>query len=463
MIYIGTIIALCFIAIVAYALTHKFNPQAVLLVAGIAMLAISLALGTSGLDDKNELSLQSTGWIVFDLFRIVKQIMALNITRVGLMIMTIGGYVAYMKKIQASDALVYVSMKPLMLLRKFPNLAAIFMLPIGQMLFVCTPSAAGLGLLLVASIFPILVNLGVSRLTAVSVISACTIFDMGPGSANTARAAELAGMTNMEYFIQHQLPLTIPVTLLLMIVYYFSNRYFDRKDIEQGRYKPETLEAKDMKVEAPLIYAILPALPLVLLIVFSSYFTPFGRPIILDTTTAMILSLFVALLFELIRYRSFSKMLAEVKTFWTGMGNVFGNVVTLIIAAEVFSKGLISLGLIEVLVGGCTSLGFSGVFISIVIILVIFLAAILMGSGNASFFSFGPLIPDIARKVGMQPVDMLLPMQLSSSMGRAISPIAGVIVAIAEVAGVQTNDLVKRNAIPLSVGLVAMVVIHYLF
>ena len=27
MIYIGTAIAICFVAIVAYALTHKYNPQ----------------------------------------------------------------------------------------------------------------------------------------------------------------------------------------------------------------------------------------------------------------------------------------------------------------------------------------------------------------------------------------------------------------------------------------------------
>ncbi|MBQ0018934.1 MAG: C4-dicarboxylate transporter DcuC [Bacteroidales bacterium] len=458
----GTIIALLFIGIVAYALTHKFNPQIVLLTSGLAMLGIAMALGIYTIDSENDLGGNGTGWLPFDLFRLIKQVMSTNMSRVGLMIMTIGGYVAYMKSIQASTALVYVSMRPLMFFRRVPDLAAILVLPIGQMLFVCTPSAAGLGLLLVASIFPILVNLGVSRLTAVSIISACTIFDMGPGSANTARSAELAGMTNMEYFVEHQLPLTIPVTLLLMLLYYLSNRYFDKKDREKGLVSEPVADIKDMKVDAPLIYAVLPVLPLALLIIFSNYFQPFGFPVVLDTTTAMFISLVVTLVFELIRHRSIQKTFAQVKAFWTGMGTVFGNVVTLIISAEIFSKGLISLGFIDSLVAGCTHLGFTGVAVSIVIICVIFLAAILMGSGNASFFSFGPLVPDIATKVGMKPVDMLLPMQLSSSMGRAISPIAGVIVAIAEVAGVKTNDLAKRNAIPLSVGLLAMILIHYI-
>ena len=149
------------------------------------------------------------------------------------------------------------------------------------------------------------------------------------------------------------------------------------------------------------------------------------------------------------------------KSFWEGMGKVFTNVVTLIVAAEIFSKGLISLGFIDALVEGCTSLGFSGTLVSIVIILILFLAAILMGSGNASFFSFGPLVPSIATKVGMAPVDMILPMQLASSMGRAASPIAGVIIAISEIAGVSATDLAKRNIIPLTITLIAMLVIHF--
>ncbi|SFG17333.1 C4-dicarboxylate transporter DcuC [Prevotella sp. KH2C16] len=463
MILIGTIISIIFIIAVAYALTHKFNPQIVLLTSGLLMLGTAMILGTFTIDVQKDLGGNGTGWIVFDIFRLIKEVMNTNMGRVGLMIMTIGGYVAYMKSIQASDALVYVSMRPLMLFRKAPDLAAILVLPIGQMLFVCTPSAAGLGLLLVASVFPILVNLGVSRLTAVSVISACTIFDMGPGSANTARAAELAGMTNMQYFVEHQLPLAIPVTILLMVLYFACNRYFDEKDRAHGIVSEAVTDVKNMKVDAPLIYAILPVLPLALLIIFSNYFQLFGSLIVLDTTTAMFISLFVTISFELIRYRSVRKTFAQVKAFWTGMGTVFGNVVTLIISAEIFSKGLISLGFIDSIVNACTHMGFPGALVSVVIIAVIFMAAILMGSGNASFFSFGPLVPDIAAKVGMKPVDMLLPMQLSSSMGRAISPIAGIIVAVAEVAGVKPNDLVKRNAIPLTTGLLAMVIIHYIF
>lgn len=458
MIYIGALIALQVIILVAYLLMKKINPQGVLMIPGLLMLALSMLLGMHSLEVTD-----STGCAIFDLFKVIKDTFTSNMLRIGLMIMTIGGYVAYMKKIKASDALVYVAMQPLAFFKKYPYVAASTVIPIGQLLFICTPSATGLGLLLVASIYPILIGLGVSRLTAVSVISACTIFDMGPGSANTARAAELVGQNNMLYFVEHQLPLTIPLTILLMVVYYFSNRYFDRKARESAKQQPEVVSTQDFKVDVPLLYAILPVLPLLLLIIFSSYVQLFEPPITLDTTTAMFVSLAIAMIFELVRLRSFKAAFAGIKSFWEGMGKVFANVVTLIVAAEIFAKGLISLGFIDALVEGCTSLGLSGIAVSIVIILIIFLAAILMGSGNASFFSFGPLIPGIATKVGMKPIEMILPMQLSSSMGRAISPIAGVIIAIAEVAGVSPVELAKRNAIPLTTALLAMIIIHFAF
>ena len=454
MIYIGALISIQFIALTAYWLFKKYHAQAVLLFSGLAMLTLALILGFDIPELKN-----ATGLKEFDLFKVIQEIFSEKGAGVGLMIMTIGGFVAYMKQIKASDALVYVSMQPLSIFRKYPYLAASLVIPIGQLLFICTPSATGLGLLLVASIYPVLVSLGVSKLSAVSVISASTVFDMGPASANTARASELVGMNNVMYFIEHQMPLTIPMTILLMIVYYFSNRYYDKKDALKKQ--TEDVKQEDFKVDVPLIYAILPVLPLILLIVFSKYIQLFSFSVELDTTTAMLMSFFVAIVFEFIRQRNIKQVFASIKTFWDGMGKVFATVITLIVAAEVFSRGLISLGFIDSLVMLSQHIGFSGAGIAILMTLLIFAASMLMGSGNASFFSFGPLVPSIAAKVGVEGVHMILPMQLASSMGRAASPIAGVIIAISEIAGVSSFDLARRNLIPLSFTMVVMLVYHF--
>jgi DcuC family C4-dicarboxylate transporter len=450
---VGILIPLQFIAIAAYLLFKRYHPQTVLLLCGLAMMCIAISFGI----EIPELE-ESTGLPFFDLFQRLKESMVGRVSGVGLLIMAIGGFVAYMKKIGASEVLVYISMQPLAFFKRYPHVAAILVIPIGQLLFICTPSATGLGLLLVASVYPVLVGLGVSRVSAVAVISACTVFDMGPASANTARAAELIGKSNVAYFIENQLALTIPMTLLLMILYFFVNRYFDRKEPA----REETFKAGEFKTSVPLVYALLPVLPLILLIVFSRFVQLFpGNPVILETTTATFIGLFVAFAFELVRRRSPREVFASLKTFWEGMGKVFASVITLIVSAEIFSAGLISLGFIDGLVDLSRGMGLGAAGIGILMTVIIFLASLLMGSGNASFFSFGPLVPDIAARLGTSAAGMILPMQLSSSMGRAVSPISGVVVAISEIAGVSPFALAKRNVIPLGTTLVFMLVYHF--
>ena len=454
MVIIGTIISLLFITLVAFLLTKKYNAQAVLLFSGLFMMSFALLLGF-GLPGLKE----PTGLKFFDLFELIKESLSTKGADVGLMIMTIGGYVAYMKKIGASETLVYLAMKPLSVFKKYPYLATSLVIPIGQLLFITTPSATGLGLLLVASIFPVLVALGVSKTSAVSVITACTVFDMGPASANTARASELIGKSNVQYFIENQLPLAIPLTILMAVVYFFVNRYYDKKE----SHVAEIVDIKGLKLTAPIIYGILPVLPLILLIVFSKFFTYFNPPVNLDTTTAMIFSLFVALVFEMIRKRDIKEVFSSLKVFWEAMGKVFASVITLIISAEIFSYGLISLGFINSLVSVSQDFGFGAVGIGVVMTIMIFGASMLMGSGNASFFSFGPLVPGIALKMGVDSAGIILPMQMASSLGRATSPIAGVIIATAEIAGITPYQLAKRNLIPLTTVLIAMLIYHFIF
>lgn len=83
-----------------------------------------------------------------------------------------------------------------------------------------------------------------------------------------------------------------------------------------------------------------------------------------------------------------------------------------------------------------------------------------MGSGNAAFFSFGPLMPGIAAQLGIPSYIMILPSQLASSMGRSASPIAGVIVAIAGVAGASPIELAKRNLVPLAFSVIFLLIFH---
>ena len=451
--YLGAILSLFFIAFTGRLLLKKYNPHAVLLVSGLLMLIIAQLLNYNLPTLK-----EPTGFLGFDLFRYIKESFSKTNAGVGLMIMAIGGFVAYIDKIEASDALVFVAMKPLKLFKKYPYIAASLVIPIGQLLFVAIPSAAGLGLLLMASMFPILVNLGVSRLSAVSVITATTAFGIGPASAITASATDIAGVDTISFFLKSQIPMVIPLSIVMMVTYYFVNRHFDKKIA----LDTEALANEKKEIKVPIIYAFIPILPIVLLIVFSKIFNLFNTAIALDTTTAMFISVFVALLFEFTRTQNIKTVLESLKTFWNGMGNIFKTVVTLIIAADIFAKGLISLGFIEDLLDVSQNFGFGVVGIGVVMTVMIFLASMLMGRGNASFFAFGPLVPKIADKLGIETTEIILPMQLSASMGRTVSPISGVMIATAEIAKVSTLAIVKRNIIPLGMALLVMLIYHFI-
>jgi DcuC family C4-dicarboxylate transporter len=434
-------------------LLKKYNPHAVLLVSGLLMLIIAEFL------NYNLPTLKApTGFSGFDLFRYIKESFSKTNAGVGLMIMAIGGFVAYIDKIGASNALVFVAMKPLKLFKKYPYVAASLVIPIGQLLFVAIPSAAGLGLLLMASMFPILVNLGVSRLSAVSVITATTAFGIGPASAITASATDIAGVDTISFFLKSQIPMVIPLSIVMMVTYYFVNRHFDKKIA----LDTEALANEKKEIKVPLVYAFIPILPIVLLIVFSKIFNLFNTAIALDTTTAMFISVFIALLFEFARTQNTKAVLESLKIFWNGMGNIFKTVVTLIIAADIFAKGLISLGFVEGLLEVSQNSGFGVVGIGVVMTVLIFFASMLMGSGNASFFAFGPLVPKIADKLGVETTEIILPMQLSASMGRTVSPISGVMIATAEIAKVSTLAIVKRNIIPLGMALLVMLIYHFI-
>ena len=89
--------------------------------------------------------------------------------------------------------------------------------------------------------------------------------------------------------------------------------------------------------------------------------------------------------------------------------------------------------------------------------LIVGLCTFVMGSGNAAFFRFAPMIPGICQTVGGNAQWMLTGMQLSSGCIRSMSPIAGCVIAAAGLADISPFEIVRRSALPM---LTAFVVIY---
>jgi len=370
--------------------------------------------------------------------------------------MSIAGFARYMEYIGASKSLFAVVASPLKLI-KSPYLLLVFGFFVSQFLVLFIPSHAGLGLLLMVTMYPILIRAGVSKLSALGVIGCAQYMDVGPGSGNAILAANITKMEPAVYFVSYQLPIFVTTTLILGVVHFFVQKWWDKKEGFTGHDDSVDLVKED-ETRPPLIYAILPIIPMLFILGFSPIFK---STIKMDVVTAMFLSTFISMAFEYVRTKDIRATLLSLKYLFEGMGNSFATVVTLIVAGEVFAAGLMKIGAVDAMTSGAQSLGLGSNALIILFCLVIAGCAFLMGSGNAAFFSFAALAPKIAVAMKIEVITLLLPMQIMTSFGRVVSPITAAIVAIAGVAGVSPVQVVKRTAIPMAVA--ALINVAFIF
>lgn len=197
---------------------------------------------------------------------------------------------------------------------------------------------------------------------------------------------------------------------MVAIAHFFVQRWWDKK--EGFVFNPAGIDQQQQQdnQRPPLPYAILPVIPLVLII----FFSPLLHPVIkMDVTTAMIFSTVIALFFEYYRLRNAKAVLDSFILFFDAMGKQFVLVVSLIVSGEFFANGLLNIGAIDMLINMAQDAGFGVGTMIVVMSLILALAAFLMGSGNAAFFSFAALIPKIASYLKVDIVTLILPMLIA--------------------------------------------------
>lgn len=432
---LAIVLTFAYIAAVAFLVVKKYNSVWVFLMTGLGVILLFAAFGTGTLGDK------TTGNLFIDAFVFVKNQFTSNFSGSGFNIMIVSGYATYMAHIGASTKLAFLCTKPLKGIKN-PYIVASLLLVIGSALKVVTTSASGLGMLLMSVCYPILVSLGVSRLNAAAIVVLSTLLDWGPNDSSALFAAEtVCGMPIVDYFVQFQLPVGIAIVIVESI---FLPIYLNKTDKAADG---ETVEVEKMEdATCPVWYSILPLLPLIL-IIFTTVTK--GNPIPkLDVATANILCLVIVLLLQFITIKDKKAAMEDMKFVFTKMGVCAANIVSILIAAAVFAQAVKMLNGVTVLSNMLAQLQGATIITVIALSLITFLTGMILGSGNAAWYAFGPLVPEIATKLGIAPTVISTPMQLSPAIGRSMSPVAGVVIAVAGMADVEVQDLIKRCAIP---------------
>ena len=439
-----SLLAAVVVFIAGWAVIKRYPTVIVLFAAGLIMIGLAILFGADSILPKNA---KTTGLIWFD---------AIDIIRLAAIKQVAGGFAKYMETIGASGALVHACISPLKALHS-PYIVLGLCYLVGAAMVPVVPSHGGMAMLLLTTMYPILLNLGVSKAGVAAAIFCSGTIGMGPGTGTALYAAKIADIEPIVYFVHYQLPVAIPMILVIAILNIFVQRYFDRRNDDVYE---ESIFASDKVLKVgPPTYAILPVLPIALLCIFSK----FGYSAIqLNTVTALLLSWVIGVIVELIRVRNVKQVFQDAMAMIKGMGSLFSTIVALIIAAEVFATGIKLCGLITLLLDGANAGGLGITGMSAVLSGLIAVVSFLTGSGVGALTSLGSIATDVANGLGGNVTQLISSMQFTAGLARGISPVAGATIVVAAAAGVSPIAIVRRTAIPMAGAWIVMMIGNYL-
>ncbi len=432
---------------VGYFIIKEYRPTGVLLATGVGLLVLAGVLGRDLLPS----GVTSTGHVLTDAFEFVTYSLKRNGSGLGMQIMLLCGFAAYMTHIGANNVVVQQFSKPLKFIQS-PYVLLVATYLVACLMSLAVSSAAGLGVLLMATLFPMMTAMGVSRPAAASVCASPAAIILSPTSGDVVLAAEKSGMSLDVFAVQTILPVSVSAILAIAVAIFFWNRFLDR------RYNvvTEKVDISQIEVNAPAYYCIMPFMPIIGVFLFNGKVLPGLK---LDIYTIVILSMAVGALVDYLRSGFDGKAtLVNLEAGFQGMADAFKGVVMLLVAAGTFAQGLIAIGAIDNLLHLADSAGAGGIALMLLLSALTIAAAVATGSGNAPFYAFVELAPTLATKLGLNPAFLIIPMLQASNLGRTISPVSGVVVATSGMAKINPMEVVKRTFVPVMVGLLTVII-----
>ncbi|CAI0816558.1 TPA: C4-dicarboxylate transporter DcuC [Serratia fonticola] len=446
---VALIISLAVLVVAGYAIAKNYDTKLVLFSAGIVLMLAAATLGLPILSAG-----AGTGTVWLDPLKQIELDFIKQFSRAGIIIMVLFGFSAYMSHIGANDVAVKIMSKPIAKIRS-PYILVPIVFWIGSLLSLIIPSAASLAVILMATLYPILRVAKMSSLSAAGVIATTATIVPTPLGGDNVVAAKILGFEHVvDYVTMHHAVISLPVLVIIGIAHYFWQKYMDKR---QGAAAFTDVDESKLTTNSqlpPAYYALFPLIPLFLIVVFGLFF----RQIKIGLVEITLFSFALAFIVELIRKGDLREQMKNSSLFFTGMGQGFSQVVVLIVAASTLVAGLTAIGAISTVASLVKEVNNAGIGLMFIFSGLTALITLISGSGNAVFYSFIELIPSIANQAHVDPVMIALPMQLTSNLIRAISPVSAVVIIVASVVKVSPIEVVKRTSVPLLVGFVATLI-----
>lgn len=452
---IESLLVLVVLVAVAYLIVKNYHPALSLIIGALVLLACAWMLGhpiyPAG---------EGTGFGLFDIFLKFKDTIIAQVSSAGIVIMILFGYSGYMNAIGANQMAVNFLVKPLMKIKRKSLFVPVVFL-IGNLMSLVVPSASSLAIILMSILYPMLASMGISSLTAAGVIAMTATIMPTPLGADNVIAANTLGYDVLNYVVWNA-KISLPSLLIIAVAQYFWQKYCDKKEGEAAYVSlNEEGLSKQKEFDVPKFYAILPILPL-LLIVGVGIAGMFVKGITMDIFVLTFISFFIAVLVETLRLKSFKKVQDTAVEMFKGMGQGFSQVVMLVVGGSLFTSAIQTLGIIDSIMASVEASSSAGIVTTLIFSGATTLFGILSGGGLAMFYAVIKLIPGIAEKAGIDGILISLPMQMIANLTRTISPVAAVVMIVASTVGVSPIRILKRTSVPTIIGIISVIVLSIL-
>ena len=452
---IESLLVLVVLVVVAYLIVKNYHPALSLIIGALVLLACAWMLGhpiyPAG---------EGTGFGLFDIFLKFKDTIIAQVSSAGIVIMILFGYSGYMNAIGANQMAVNFLVKPLMKIKRKSLFVPVVFL-IGNLMSLVVPSASSLAIILMSILYPMLASMGISSLTAAGVIAMTATIMPTPLGADNVIAANTLGYDVLNYVVWNA-KISLPSLLIIAVAQYFWQKYCDKKEGEAAYVSlNEEGLSKQKEFDVPKFYAILPILPL-LLIVGVGIAGMFIKGITMDIFVLTFISFFIAVLVETLRLKSFKKVQDTAVEMFKGMGQGFSQVVMLVVGGSLFTSAIQTLGIIDSIMASVEASSSAGIVTTLIFSGATTLFGILSGGGLAMFYAVIELIPGIAEKAGIDGILISLPMQMIANLTRTISPVAAVVMIVASTVGVSPIRILKRTSVPTIIGIIRVIVLSIL-
>ncbi len=368
-------------------------------------------------------------------------------------ICTVMGFGYVMSYTKCSDHLVNALVRPL---THVPMIVIPGTVIITWLLNIILPSAAGIAAAVGVLLIPALVALRVKPVMAAAAVFVGTWGSVvSPGLMFNAQVADLAfkakeigAPDTMIVVMEELLPCVLGALSAALVLALLS--VFAKEGV--GSVKENVggaSETKEFKVN-PLM-ALVPVLPLFLLVIASKQVgwlptKTFSVPVCMLIGTAVGIAVGAVT----------KQDIGEVsKKFCRGAGDGFCDVVVLIAAAALFAAGMKSVGLTGALVDAMKGSQSVAMFAAAA---GPFTIAAISGSGNAAALAFNEAITPHAADFGLTIVQLGSVAQIAAGIGRSMSPVAGGVIILAGIAGVNPIEVIKRTALPCIAAVVVVTV-----